>query len=109
MEKQPLSVREVFDRAVEIEAPVERAAYLDQACAAAPEFRQKVEALLQAYEDAGSYLEAPASAPAVTVDEPAISERPGTVIGPYKLMEQIGEGGMGLVFVAEQHRPVRRK
>src|SRR5579884_3627869 len=38
-----------------------------------------------------------------------IVERPGTVIGPYKLMEQIGEGGMGLVFVAEQQQPVRRK
>src|SRR5207247_4232073 len=45
---------------------------------------------------------------AATLDEP-IAERPGTVIGPYKLMEQIGEGGMGLVFVAEQQHPVRRK
>jgi WD40 repeat protein/serine/threonine protein kinase len=44
-----------------------------------------------------------------TIDEPLIAERPGTVIGPYKLMEQIGEGGMGLVFVAEQQHPVRRK
>ena len=44
-----------------------------------------------------------------TEDHEAITERPGTVIGPYKLMEQIGEGGMGLVFVAEQQRPVRRK
>jgi serine/threonine protein kinase len=43
------------------------------------------------------------------VDEPTVTERPGTVIGPYKLMEQIGEGGMGLVFVAEQVQPVRRK
>src|SRR5207253_6497887 len=39
----------------------------------------------------------------------SITERPGSVIGPYKLMEQIGEGGMGLVFVAEQQHPVRRK
>jgi serine/threonine protein kinase/Flp pilus assembly protein TadD len=45
----------------------------------------------------------------MTADEPQITERPGTVIGPYKLMEQIGEGGMGLVFVAEQLQPVRRK
>ncbi len=44
-----------------------------------------------------------------TEDYEQISERPGTVIGPYKLMEQIGEGGMGLVFVAEQQHPVRRK
>jgi serine/threonine-protein kinase len=44
-----------------------------------------------------------------TVDQPSVTERPGTVIGPYKLMEQIGEGGMGLVFVAEQQRPVKRR
>src|SRR5262249_41479714 len=43
------------------------------------------------------------------VDDPPIAEGPGTVIGPYKLMEQIGEGGFGLVFVAEQQHPVRRK
>src|SRR5204863_1257845 len=44
-----------------------------------------------------------------TTQELTVSERPGTLIGPYKLREQIGEGGMGLVFVAEQQQPVRRK
>jgi serine/threonine protein kinase/formylglycine-generating enzyme required for sulfatase activity/cephalosporin-C deacetylase-like acetyl esterase len=108
MYSQPISVKAIFDRALEMESAVERQAYLDEACAEAPQFRQKVEALLKAYEAAGSYLESPAVALAATVDHP-ISERPGTVIGPYKLMEQIGEGGMGLVFVAEQQQPVRRK
>jgi serine/threonine protein kinase len=69
-----------------------------------------VEALLQAGERAGHFLESPAAVVhfVASVDEP-IHERPGTVIGPYKLMEQIGEGGMGLVFVAEQQQPVRPK
>jgi serine/threonine protein kinase/tetratricopeptide (TPR) repeat protein len=98
---------------------VERAAYVEQACADDPALRQRVYDLLRAQEGAGSFLESrgppsplAAKAEAVsglaTTDDP-ISERPGTVIGPYKLMEQIGEGGMGLVFVAEQQQPLRRR
>src|SRR5207247_9797339 len=45
----------------------------------------------------------------VAADEQPMSEGPGTVVGPYKLLEQIGEGGMGVVFMAEQTHPVRRK
>src|SRR5207253_5004338 len=60
------------------------------------------------HELAGSFLESPAAAPAATLDEP-IREGTGTVIGPYKLLQQIGEGGMGTVFMAEQQQPVRRK
>src|SRR6516165_8886929 len=90
MDSQPISVKAIFDRAVEMESAMERKAYLDEACAEAPEFRQKVEALLKAYEQAGSFLESPAAALAATIDEP-ITERPGTVVGPYKLLEQIGE------------------
>jgi serine/threonine protein kinase len=108
-------MKEALDRleslfAAALQRPAaERAAYLDQACADDPGLRQRAEALLRAQEAAGSFLSpAPGPNPAGTINEP-IAERPGTVIGAYKLMEQIGEGGMGLVFVAEQQQPVRRK
>jgi serine/threonine protein kinase/Flp pilus assembly protein TadD len=110
MHTRPISVKAVFDRAVEMASKAERQAYLDEACAAAPELRQKVEALLQAYEEAGSFLESPPSAGDLiaTMDD-SIPELVGSLIGPYKLLEQIGEGGMGLVFVAEQQQPVKRR
>jgi serine/threonine protein kinase len=63
--------------------------------------------LLKAFDKAGSLLESPAVV-GPTIDEP-IAERPGTVIDPYKLLEQIGEGGFGVVFMAEQTQPIRRK
>src|SRR5208282_155475 len=58
--------------------------------------------------EAGSFLEAPAFGPVPTVDQ-RLPEGPGTHIGPYKLLQKIGEGGMGVVYMAEQEEPVRRK
>ena len=103
------AVESIFFAALEKASPEERAAYLDQACGQDAEMRRRVERLLSAHPKVGSFLQGPSLGQAVTTDEPAVTERPGTVIGPYKLMEQIGEGGMGLVFVAEQQHPVRRK
>jgi WD40 repeat protein/serine/threonine protein kinase len=103
-----MNERDIFDAALAIDDPAQRAAYLDRACAGNPRLREHIDGLLSVHEQVGSFLESPALAGAPTVDEP-VSERPDTVIGPYKLMEQIGEGGMGLVFVAEQQHPVRRK
>jgi serine/threonine-protein kinase len=99
----------LFFAALEKGSPQERALYLDEASADDPDLRRRVEKMLAAQAVAGSFLEHPAPSPVVTIDQQPVSEGPGTVIGPYKLMEQIGEGGMGLVFVAQQQRPVRRK
>jgi serine/threonine protein kinase/tetratricopeptide (TPR) repeat protein len=109
MSQPCLSVKAVFDHVLELETPTERKAYLDAACAEDPQLRGKVEALLQAYQDAGSFLEAPPAVPGGTQAYEPVCEGPGTRIGPYKLLQQIGEGGMGVVYMAEQEQPVRRK
>ena len=102
------NAKAVFDLAVDIESPDEREGYLKEACGNDIELRKRVDALLEAYEQAGSFLECPPPGLEVTQSQP-LAEGPGMLIGPYKLMEQIGEGGMGVVYVAEQRQPVRRK
>jgi serine/threonine protein kinase/Flp pilus assembly protein TadD len=99
--------RSIFFAALE-RTPDRWPTFLSESCGDNAELRARVEQLLHAHQAMGSIHGGGADALAATVDEP-IRERPGTVIGPYKLMEQIGEGGMGLVFVAEQQQPVRRK
>ncbi|HVX15508.1 MAG TPA: protein kinase [Pirellulales bacterium] len=101
---------EIFLRALELSEPGEREKCLERACHGDAELRAEVDALIAAAAQAGSFLESPALAPQLTATfERPVPERLGTVIGPYKLLEQIGEGGFGIVYMAEQQQPVRRK
>ena len=102
----------LFLDAAEIATPEQRTAFLDEQCVGDATLRAQVEVLLAASEKARTFLERPAApTPAIhlpTGDYNPISETAGTVIGPFKLLQQIGEGGFGVVYMAQQEKPVRR-
>jgi serine/threonine protein kinase/tetratricopeptide (TPR) repeat protein len=113
MGDQPLDEKTIFQAACSLNSPQARRDYLDKVCGNQPELRQRVSRLLEVHAESPSFLEAPATGVAATLVRPSATESPaptpGQWIGPYKLLEQIGEGGMGVVYVAEQREPVRRK
>ena len=104
--------RDIFLGALD-KTPAERGAYLDGACGGDGALRQRVEHLLAEQDVLGGFLETPALTPHFglhgTQVVAAVTEKPGDRIGRYKLLQMIGEGGCGVVYMAEQEEPVRRR
>ena len=101
--------RKIFFEAIEKQTRQQRRAYLDEACRDNPALRKEIDALLEAHYGQDELLSGPIlGSPATPPDSP-LAESPGTVIDKYKLLEQIGEGGMAVVYMAEQQEPIRRK
>jgi WD40 repeat protein/serine/threonine protein kinase len=103
------SEQAIFVAAVGQVPPEQWEAYARAACAGDEALLARVRQLLRAHAEAGSFLDDPAPDLGATVAQPPAREGPGTLVGPYKLLEQIGEGGFGVVYMAEQAQPLRRK
>ena len=102
-------LRAIFFQALDHQNAKDQTAYVDQACQGNPSLRARVQALLLAHAQSGGFLAEPSDSQARLRAEEPMGERLGTFIGPFKLLEKIGEGGFGVVYLAEQLEPVQRK
>jgi serine/threonine protein kinase len=108
VKSQQLDEEAIFHIARDLSDVAKRETYLDQVCATDQALRERVEALLAVHDQEQSFLKS-SSPVAATIDQSPVTEQPGQEIGRYKLLQKIGEGGFGVVYMAEQQRPVRRK
>ncbi len=109
MGKKPKDIKTILAEAMAKATSEERSAYLDDVCGSDSNLRREVESLLQMEDKVGDFLEVPPFDPSVILDDSPLLEGPGTVIGKYKLLERIGEGGMAVVYMAEEKKPLQRK
>src|SRR6185369_11663097 len=109
----------LFEAALHLKSQSEREAFLQVACSNDPDLRRRIDELLASSTEADAFfredplkqagIERIAALQTVTVSSPPLTEGPGTVIDKYKLLEKLGEGGFGVVYMAEQREPVKRR
>jgi serine/threonine protein kinase/tetratricopeptide (TPR) repeat protein len=109
MNLKSVDVKTIFAEALDKTDSTERAAYLDSVCGGDKDLREEVESLLTSYEQVDGLLRSPELDAGITQDSPGILESSGVEIGRYKLLERIGEGGFGVVYMAAQTKPISRQ